>query len=90
LWDVTRKQPGSEWQAELDRLMNAQLTATNYADRKRIYDRVQQVVAEHLPIISLASPNVLVGAKSGLRGLRPGVLSPYALANLEEVYWSER
>jgi peptide/nickel transport system substrate-binding protein len=90
LWDVTRKQPGSEWQAELDRLMNAQLTATNYAYRKRIYDRVQQVVAEHLPIISLASPNVLVGAKSGLRGLRPGVLSPYALANLEEVYWSEK
>lgn len=86
LWDVTRKQADSAWQAELDRLMNAQLTA-KHADRKRMYDRVQEIVAEQLPIISLASPNVLVGAKSSLRGFRPGVLPPYALANLEEVYW---
>ena len=90
LWDVTRKQPDTPWQAELDRLMNAQLTATNYEDRKRIYDRVQQIIAEHLPIVSLASPNVLVGAKNRLRGFRPGVLPPYALSNLDEVHWAGR
>jgi peptide/nickel transport system substrate-binding protein len=88
LWDVTHQRPASEWQAELDRLMNAQLTAANYRDRKQMYDRVQEIVAEHLPIIALASPNVLVGAKKGLRGFRPGILLPYALSNLEEVYWS--
>jgi peptide/nickel transport system substrate-binding protein len=90
LWDLTHKQPDSPWQAELDRLMQAQLVARDAPERKRLYDRVQQIVAEQLPIICLATPHVLVGAKKSLNGFRPGVLPPYALANLDEVFWSGR
>ncbi|HXB70409.1 MAG TPA: ABC transporter substrate-binding protein [Candidatus Acidoferrales bacterium] len=89
LWDLTHKQPTTAWQAELDNLMKSQLVAT-YAERKRLYDRVQQIVAEFLPIICLASPNVLVGARKGLAGWQPGILPPYALANLDQVFWSGR
>jgi peptide/nickel transport system substrate-binding protein len=88
-WDVTHKLPDTPWQAELDRLMTAQLSAPIYAERKQMYDRVQQIVAEQLPIICLASPNVLVGVRNGLQGIRPGIVPPYALSNLDEVFWSE-
>lgn len=88
LWDVTSKRPDSPWQAELDRLMTAQLSARTFAGRKEMYDRVQQIVATQLPIVALASPNVLVGVRSGLNGFRPGSLPPYALSNLDEVFWS--
>jgi ABC-type transport system substrate-binding protein len=54
VWDLTHKQPTTAWQAELDNLMNSQLVAATYAERKRLYDRVQQIVAEFLPIICLA------------------------------------
>ena len=90
LWDVTRKRPETPWQAELDQLMTAQLSARTSAERKQMYDRVQEIVAAQLPIIALASPNVLVGVRTGLTGLRAGSLPPYALSNLDEVFWSVR
>jgi ABC-type transport system substrate-binding protein len=55
--------------------------------RKRLYDRVQDLVAQQLPIISLVSPNVLVGATKGLGNFRPTVLDHHALWNVEELFW---
>ena len=80
--------PTNSWQAEIDRLMVAQVRSTDAMQRKRLYDRVQQLVAENLPIIPLVSPNVLVGAKANLRNFRPAVLLPYVLWNAEELFWS--
>jgi hypothetical protein len=47
-------------------------------------------VVEHLPIVPLVSPNVLVGAKKGLGNFRPTVLDPHALWNVEELFWPGR
>ena len=93
LWDLNkgeldRARPGTPWQAEIDLLMASQMRSADAKERKRLYDRVQQLVAANLPIIPLVSPNVLAGAKSGLRNFRPAVLLPYALWNAEELYWS--
>lgn len=88
LWELSRAPPSASWQAEIDRLMAAQMHSTDAMERKRMYDRVQQLVGENLPIIPLVSPNVLVGAKAALRNFRPGVLIPYALWNAEEIYWN--
>ena len=87
LWDLKRTPPDSDWQAEIDRLMKAQMIATSRSERKRLYDRVQELVAEYLPVICLVSPNILVGAKTGLENFRPAVLSPYVLWNAEELFW---
>src|SRR3989441_230874 len=75
------------WEAEIDRLMQAQLTARKYSERKRLYDRVQQIVAENQPMIFLVSPHLLVGAKNGLGNFRPAVLDHYTLWNVEELFW---
>jgi hypothetical protein len=37
-------------------------------------DRVQEPAAQNLPIMSLASPSVLVGATTGLGTFRPTIL----------------
>ena len=88
LWELSRVTPITSWQAEIDRLMVAQMGSTDAIQRKRLYGRVQQLVAENLPIIPLVSPNVLVGAKGNLRNFWPAVLLPYALWNAEELFWS--
>ena len=49
--------------------------------------RSQELVAAHLPVVALASPNVLVGAKNGLRNFRPALLDHHVLWNVEELYW---
>jgi peptide/nickel transport system substrate-binding protein len=89
LWHLGQPQPATAWEAEIDRLMARQLTTLDPRARKALYDRVQQIVATELPIIPLASPNILVGARRSLGNFQPGILDPYTLWNVEELYWRE-
>jgi peptide/nickel transport system substrate-binding protein len=86
LWNPAQKHPATEWEAEIDRLMEQQLTSTNIAQRKKLYDRVQEILAEHQPMIFLASPDILVGAKKSIGNFHPAVLEPYVLWNVEQLY----
>lgn len=90
LWDLGRTRPASAWEAEIDSLMHRQLITMRPAERKRLYDRVQELVAAHLPLIPLASPHVLVGAKTGLGNFRPALLDHHTLWNVEELHWQGR
>lgn len=87
LWNVTPQHEAGPWEAEIDRLMQLQLVTLRYPRRKRLYDEVQQLVAENLPLICLASPNVLVAANNKIGNLRPAILEPYALWNVEELFF---
>jgi peptide/nickel transport system substrate-binding protein len=85
LWDL-RGKPATPWESEMDRLMEQQETTLDYAQRKRMYDRVQEIVADDLPVICLVSPNILVGSKDRVGNFRPAILNPYALWNVEQLY----
>jgi len=86
LWNPALKHAATEWEAEIDRLMEQQLSATSTAQRKKLYDRVQEILAEHQPMIFLASPDILVGAKKNVGNFHPAVLEPYVLWNVEQLY----
>ncbi|MFB3826839.1 MAG: ABC transporter substrate-binding protein [Bryobacteraceae bacterium] len=87
LWRLNGRGPAPPWEAEIDTLMRRQMVEMDPARRKRLYDRVQQIAAGELPIICVASPNILVGAKTGLGNFRPAILDHYTLWNVEELYW---
>ena len=86
LWNIGEKSPATPWEAELDKLMESQMTTTDYATRKKLYDRVQEIVAQNLPLIFLLSPDILVGSLSTVGNFRPGILDPYALWNVDEQF----
>jgi len=86
LWNPSQEHPATPWEAEMDRLMVAQLTATNSEQRKKLYDRVQEILAENQPMIFLASPDILVGAKNTVGNFHPAVLEPYVLWNVDQLY----
>lgn len=75
------------WETEMDRLMRAQMVTANPAERRKIYFRVQEIAQREMPLICLASPHILTATKKDLKNLRRNVLPPYALANVEELYW---
>jgi len=87
LWNPQQKSPATAWEAEIDGLMRRQIVTRNYAERKPLFDRVQELLMENLPLIPLVSPNILVGAKKGLENSRPAVLEHYTLWNIEELCW---
>jgi peptide/nickel transport system substrate-binding protein len=86
LWDLGETKPATPWEAELDHLMEAQMTTTDYAARKKLYDRVQELAAQNLPFIFLLSPNILVGAQATVGNFRPAILEPYALWNADQLF----
>jgi peptide/nickel transport system substrate-binding protein len=87
VWNPSQPKPATAWEAEIDGLMRKQMVTPRYEDRKRLFDRVQELVMQHLPLIPLVSPNVLVGVKRNLGNFRPALLEPYGLWNVEELYW---
>ena len=90
LWRPEQRQPATAWEAEIDRLMRDQMTTLDAGARKRLYDRVQALVAVNVPLIFLVSPNILVGAHTSLGNFRPVVLDHHTLWNIEELFWRRK
>ncbi len=87
LWDLHRESPATPWEAEIDSLMRKQLTSRTFEERKKAFDRVQEILAEFQPLIFLVSPHILVAIKTGLGNFHPAVLDPVDLWNVENLYW---
>ena len=90
LWNMHEAKPSTSWEAELDRLMNEQLVTLDYKKRKRIYDQAQEIITANLPLIFLASPDVVVGASKQLANFHPAALEPYVLWNVDELYFRKQ
>ena len=84
-WNPRQKTPGTEWEAEIDRLMRAQASALDDTTRKRYFDRVQEIVADQLPFIYLVNKDALVGVSPLLEGVKPVVLRPQTYWNIERL-----
>ncbi len=86
LWHPNQSTPATSWEAVMDQLMQQQLITLDYAKRKRLYDRVQEIIAENLPVICLVSPNILVGASDHVGNFQPAILDPYTLWNIDQLF----
>jgi len=85
-WDLGETRPATPWEAEIDKLMNQQMSTLSAKARKRLYDRVQELEVEDVPVVFLVSPNVLVGAKARLHNFAPAILDPHTLWNAEQLF----
>jgi len=86
LWHLGETEPATTWERELDQLMQQQMVTLDYAKRKQLYDRAQQLIAQNLPFIFLGTPNILASASSRVGNFHPALLDPYTLWNADELY----
>jgi peptide/nickel transport system substrate-binding protein len=86
LWHLHESTPGTDWEREIDDLMQRQMVTLDNGKRKKLYDRVQQLIAENLPFIFLATPNILAAADARVGNFHPAVLDSYTLWNAEQLY----
>ncbi|HVH70194.1 MAG TPA: ABC transporter substrate-binding protein, partial [Candidatus Dormibacteraeota bacterium] len=85
-WNPSQTHPATPWEAEMDRLINEQMYAHTFEQRKKLYDRAQEILWDYQPMVFLASPDILTGAKKSVGNFRPAVLEPYVLWNVEQLY----
>jgi peptide/nickel transport system substrate-binding protein len=86
VWNLSGS-PKALWEKEIDRLMRLQMITLDVEERRKLYYRVQELVAEHAPVICLVSPSVLVGASKRLGNFAPAILRPFTLWNVETLYF---
>jgi peptide/nickel transport system substrate-binding protein len=90
LWNSNQAQPATLWEAQIDRLMRQQMYTLSPEERKRLYDRVQEIEAEEVPVVCLVSPNLLVGARDRIRNFTPAVLDSHTLWNSNQLFLNDR
>jgi peptide/nickel transport system substrate-binding protein len=84
-WNPQQKAPETDWEAEIDRLMRAQASASDAKKRKEAFDRVQEIVVEQEPFIFLINKNALSAVSTGVHGASPVILSPQTFWNSERL-----
>ena len=80
-WNPSQKSPETAWEAEIDRLMRAQASSTDFRKRKQAFDRVQEIVMEQAPFIYLVNRNALSAVSPSVHGASPVALRP-------QTYWN--
>ena len=90
-WFPRQKEPSTEWEARLDYLMNAQLKTLDFAERKKLFDEVQYILAEQCPMIFTVTPYSYAAVINNIGNLRPTPLSYYRVTwNAEELYFTKK
>ena len=82
-WNPKQSKPATVWEAELDRLMQTQSSATTDKKRKSDWDRVQQIVAEQQPFIYLVNKDAMSAVSPVVIGSAPSVLDPHTFWNAD-------
>lgn len=85
-WNPAEKTAATPWEAEIDKAMQEQAISPTEAGRKRAVDRVQQIVADQQPFVYLVYPNALYAVSPQLEGVRPALLHPGVVWNVESLH----
>ncbi|MBZ5560519.1 MAG: ABC transporter substrate-binding protein [Acidobacteriia bacterium] len=78
-WNLEQKTPATEWERQLDALMAKQSASADHAERKRLYDEMQKIFAQHLPMLYFAAPRIYVAHSTRMTNLTPSVWRPQLL-----------
>ena len=82
-WNPKQPAPATQWEAEIDRLMRAQASSLDDRQRKKYFDRVQEIAAGEAPFIYLVNKNALMAVSLSVEGARPVPLRPETYWNIE-------
>ncbi|HLY16517.1 MAG TPA: ABC transporter substrate-binding protein [Bryobacteraceae bacterium] len=84
-WNPNQKTPATPWEAEIDRLMQAQAAERNDAQRKRYFDSVQQIAWDQMPFLYLLNKDTLIAVSPNLHNVKAALIRPYAYWNVERL-----
>jgi len=87
-WNPKQPKPATEWEAEIDRLFEAGVQEMNPAERKKIYDRWQQIVADELPVIYTVSAASMSAIRNRFGNFFPNPVGG-AFHNIDEIFIKE-
>lgn len=77
------------WEKELDEMFIKGALATSFEDRKKYYDRYQEIIYNEKPMIYIYSPVIINAIRDKFKNIYPSSLNGLT-HNLEEIYVEEK
>ena len=85
-WRPKQTTPASEWEARVDKLFTEQSVELDPNKRHAIFNEIQMIMSEEMPIIPIAARHVLSGVNTRVGNHSPSGIFPYSLWNLSELF----
>lgn len=83
VWHMGQPKPATDWERQIDELMLEQVSASDLAERKRIFAEVQRIFAENIPVIYVAAPQVTVALGHRVLNATPAPIRPTVFWNAD-------
>jgi peptide/nickel transport system substrate-binding protein len=84
-WCPNQTKPIRPWEAAMDSLISNLIKSLDPSVRKLEFDKVQDIWARQMPAIATIAPNILVGWSKRLGNVRPSIIRPHLIWNVEEI-----
>jgi peptide/nickel transport system substrate-binding protein len=78
-WNAGQPAPATPWERQIDQLMTRQAAALEQAERRALFTQVQQIFAEHEPMLYFAAPRIYVATSARVMNVEPMLRRPQAL-----------
>jgi peptide/nickel transport system substrate-binding protein len=78
-WNFAQKTPATDWEREIDTLMLQQASTIDPERRRALFNDVQRIFAENLPVIYFVAPRLYYAHSTRVTGGQPSVLRPQLL-----------
>lgn len=79
VWNPGQTTPATPWEKEIDALMLKSTSSTDQAERKRLFDEVQKIVATEQPVMHFAAANTILATSARVVNAQPALLRPQIL-----------
>jgi peptide/nickel transport system substrate-binding protein len=84
-WNPSQKTPATPWEAEIDKLMQAQASTLDSNKRKEFFDKVQEIAWQQEPFIYLVNKNALSAVSPVVHNVHPVALRPQVYWNIDQL-----
>lgn len=80
-WNPRQPKPATEWERRVDDLMNQIAISPDSAARHRLFEEVQRIYADEMPVIAFVAPKIMIAISSR-------VVNPHPAAQIPHLLWS--
>jgi len=84
-WNMEQTMPATEWEKRIDDIMTRQAATVDLARRRELFNEVQEIFAENLPVLYFAAPRLYYAHSTRITGVLPSVLRPPVLWNADSL-----
>jgi peptide/nickel transport system substrate-binding protein len=85
VWNREQPKPATPWEAQIDELITQQAASLDQEARRSLFNNVQLIMAENLPLLTYAAPRMYSAHAARVRGVVPSVARPPILWNADSL-----